>query len=76
MIGTFLHDIGHLVGEDQKLETMVSNGTNLGTKDHDKVGAAYLRNFGFPKNILGDAWSCIELIYPQDTNVIAKTGFN
>jgi predicted HD phosphohydrolase len=30
---------------------MVSNGTNLGTKDHDKVGAAYLRNFGFPKNI-------------------------
>jgi hypothetical protein len=39
-----LHDIGHLVGEDQKLETMVSNGTNLGTKDHDKVGAAYLRN--------------------------------
>jgi predicted HD phosphohydrolase len=55
VIGTFLHDIGHLVGEDQKLETMVSNGTNLGTKDHDKVGAAYLRNFGFPKNILGDA---------------------
>ena len=51
VIGTFLHDIGHLVGKDQKLETMVSNGTILGTKDHDEVGAAYLRNFGFPKNI-------------------------
>jgi hypothetical protein len=39
VIGTFLHDIGHLVGKDQKLETMVSNGTILGTKDHDEVGA-------------------------------------
>ena len=36
--------------------------------------SAWLFNDAF--SFLGDAWSCIELIYPQDTNVIAKTGFS
>ena len=43
----FLHDIGHLVGFMLELPQMDS----LGTCDHDRIGARYLRFAGFPQRL-------------------------
>jgi putative nucleotidyltransferase with HDIG domain len=47
VLAAFLHDIGHLVGFDQKLSQM----DKWGTEDHDRVGADYLRARGFSPRI-------------------------
>ncbi|XP_069118280.1 2-amino-1-hydroxyethylphosphonate dioxygenase (glycine-forming)-like [Argopecten irradians] len=53
VLAAFFHDIGHLVGTERGKESMVTSGTNLGAKDHDKVGGQFLRDLGFP-NIICD----------------------
>ncbi|XP_045176199.2 2-amino-1-hydroxyethylphosphonate dioxygenase (glycine-forming)-like [Mercenaria mercenaria] len=51
VVAAFLHDVGHLIGMDKGLPEMVTDGRNIGTKDHDIVGGQYLLNKGFPKFI-------------------------
>ncbi|KAL5009356.1 hypothetical protein ScPMuIL_014937 [Solemya velum] len=51
VVGSFLHDIGHLLGECHDSEKMVTNGVVLGAKDHDVVGAEYLHTLGFPDKV-------------------------
>lgn len=46
VLGAFLHDIGHLVGKDNHLEDMITDGVIIGTQDHDKVGEKFLRDLG------------------------------
>lgn len=46
ILGAFLHDIGHLVGKDNNLEDMVTDGMIVGTQDHDKVGEIFLKDLG------------------------------
>lgn len=47
ILGAFLHDIGHLLKHEQVTEAM---GT-YGVVNHEGVGAAYLRERGFPERI-------------------------
>ena len=47
IIGALLHDIGHLLDG----ENMYTDGLNLGVKNHEKIGADYLRNMGFDAKI-------------------------
>ncbi|XP_060568074.1 2-amino-1-hydroxyethylphosphonate dioxygenase (glycine-forming)-like [Ruditapes philippinarum] len=49
IVAAFLHDVGHLLGIDENLPEMVTDGENVGTKDHDVVGGKYLIDKGFPK---------------------------
>ncbi|XP_046551136.1 2-amino-1-hydroxyethylphosphonate dioxygenase (glycine-forming)-like [Haliotis rubra] len=49
VLGAFLHDIGHLVGQEQQLPKMVTNDVNLGAANHDTVGAKFLQDLGFPE---------------------------
>ncbi|KAK3083708.1 hypothetical protein FSP39_001812 [Pinctada imbricata] len=49
ILGAFLHDIGHLIGADQGLDRMVTDGVNLGANNHDVIGGEFLRQRGFPK---------------------------
>ncbi|XP_048259353.1 uncharacterized protein LOC124145915 [Haliotis rufescens] len=49
VIGAFLHDIGHLVGQEQQLPKMVTDDVNLGAVNHDTVGARFLQDLGFPE---------------------------
>ncbi|XP_071080883.1 2-amino-1-hydroxyethylphosphonate dioxygenase (glycine-forming)-like [Haliotis cracherodii] len=49
VIGAFLHDIGHLVGQEQQLPKMVTDDVNLGAVNHDTVGAKFLQDLGFPE---------------------------
>lgn len=42
-IAAFLHDIGHLIGIDQKSETM----DQYGIKDHEEITRSYLKECGF-----------------------------
>lgn len=51
ILGAFLHDIGHLVGFDGNVTLMVTDGQILGTKDHEIVGANFLRQCGFDSQI-------------------------
>ena len=46
ILGAFLHDVGHLVGKEKKLEDMVTDGVIIGTQDHDKVGEDFLKDLG------------------------------
>ena len=50
VIGAFLHDIGHLIGLENKMEAMGIHGS-LGIKNHEKVGEHFLRGLGFPKSV-------------------------
>lgn len=52
VLGAFLHDVGHLVGLDQQLERMITNGVALGAKNHEVVGEKYLQDLGFPSVIV------------------------
>lgn len=51
VLGAFLHDVGHLVGLEQKMESMSAFGKSLGTKTHEKVGEDFLKQLGFPKSV-------------------------
>ena len=42
ILACFLHDIGHLIGIENKLES-----DDFGVFDHEYVGAEYLKNIGF-----------------------------
>ena len=46
-IGAFLHDIGHLLKHEQFTEAM----GNFGVVNHEKIGAAFLRERGFSEKI-------------------------
>ena len=71
VISAFLHDIGHLVGLEQKnkgfaelemRDSNVLNGMSLGFVGHEGLGWSYLKNLGFPPLIC-------ELVY---SHVMAK----
>lgn len=48
VLGAFLHDVGHLlIFEDDEIEKM----GDLGAKDHEKLGAEFLRQLGYPELI-------------------------
>lgn len=47
VLAAFFHDIGHLIDEDESLDSM--NG--FGVVDHEGVGAQYLLNRGFSERI-------------------------
>ncbi|ESP02323.1 hypothetical protein LOTGIDRAFT_172204 [Lottia gigantea] len=51
IIGALLHDIGHLIGLDEQTASMVTEGEDLGAKDHDILGSDYLKQIGFPSKI-------------------------
>ena len=44
IIAAFLHDIGHLIDDNEKME-------NLGNLYHEDLGAFYLKKLGFPEDI-------------------------
>jgi len=47
ILASLLHDIGHLLSfENSSLEK-----DNFGTKEHEKIGANYLRNLGVSEEI-------------------------
>lgn len=48
VIGAFLHDIGHLLGHKQHAEEM----GGFGSKNHEGIGAGYLRSHGFGDRIV------------------------
>lgn len=47
ILSAFLHDIGHLLGDKNKLEQM----GHWGTENHDKIAENYLRDNGFPEKV-------------------------
>jgi 2-amino-1-hydroxyethylphosphonate dioxygenase (glycine-forming) len=47
VLAAFLHDIGHLCVSRSKENDMAG----LGTKNHQQIGADYLRELGFPEKI-------------------------
>lgn len=47
ILAAFFHDIGHLVGFMLNLKQM----DDLGTLDHDKIGASYLRHYKLPEQL-------------------------
>ncbi|XP_076354089.1 2-amino-1-hydroxyethylphosphonate dioxygenase (glycine-forming)-like [Tachypleus tridentatus] len=51
VLGALFHDIGHLVGMDEDLDTMVTNETCLGAQSHEVVGERFLKELGFPSTI-------------------------
>jgi len=52
IIAALLHDIGHILEMDTV--NAMGNGTtgNLGVKDHEKLGAEYLRKHNFPERVV------------------------
>jgi predicted HD phosphohydrolase len=52
VLGALLHDIGNLVGHDRTdVEKVIVNDVNIGPKDHDALGEAYLKQHGFPLDV-------------------------
>lgn len=47
VLGAFLHDIGHLLGHQQK----VANMQGFGAVNHEAIGAAYLQKHNFSERI-------------------------
>lgn len=47
VLGALLHDIGHMIGHQQQLQSM----DVFGAVDHEGIGAAYLREAGFSDRI-------------------------
>lgn len=45
ILAAFFHDIGHLFAQREKLEEM----GGFGVLDHEKIGADFLRDLGFPE---------------------------
>lgn len=50
-LAALLHDIGHLVALDDGLDTMVHKGVSYGGKDHEVVGANFLRKLGIKEDV-------------------------
>jgi predicted HD phosphohydrolase len=52
VLGALLHDIGNLVGhDDPTAEKIVVNDVNIGPKNHDQIGADFLKKHGFPHGV-------------------------
>lgn len=51
ILSAFLHDIGHLVGLQQNTESQMSNDISLGIKNHEELGANFLKDLQFPDAI-------------------------
>ena len=47
VLGAFLHDVGHLLHNQQQTESM----GNFGVVDHERIGAEYLKAKGFSERI-------------------------
>ncbi|RMG75265.1 MAG: HDIG domain-containing protein [Bacteroidetes bacterium] len=47
VVAAFLHDVGHLYAQDQPHEDMAE----FGVMSHDRIGADWLRQLGFPKPV-------------------------
>ncbi|WP_246255818.1 HD domain-containing protein [Cyclobacterium plantarum] len=45
ILAAFFHDLGHLFAQENELEEM----DGFGVMDHEKLGAEYLRELGFPE---------------------------
>ncbi|XP_033121014.1 2-amino-1-hydroxyethylphosphonate dioxygenase (glycine-forming)-like [Anneissia japonica] len=52
VLGALFHDIGHLVGLDRGLDRMVTDGFDLGTTGHERVGEEFLMQFGMPQEVV------------------------
>lgn len=48
IVAALLHDIGHLVGLEQNDMPMLNGDINLGIVGHEGIGAAFLKDCGFP----------------------------
>ncbi|XP_071494210.1 2-amino-1-hydroxyethylphosphonate dioxygenase (glycine-forming)-like [Diadema antillarum] len=51
ILGALFHDIGHLLGLQQGLERMVTDGVVLGAANHDVIGSQFLREQGLPEDV-------------------------
>ena len=51
ILAAFLHDIGHLLGLKLNKPQMKTSGIVYGVKDHEKLGADYLRSLGVSETI-------------------------
>jgi len=51
ILGAFLHDIGHLLGEKEGLEKMITGEIILGIQDHSLKGQQYLEGLGLKGDI-------------------------
>lgn len=49
VIAALLHDIGHLLHNNERMYD--TDGSDLGVKNHEQVGADYLASLGFPKKV-------------------------
>lgn len=47
ILAAFFHDIGHLLAQNEKMESM----GGFGVKRHEQIGADFLREVGFPERI-------------------------
>ena len=47
VLGAFFHDIGHLLGEKDGSEKMVTGDIHLGVQHHSTKGQHYLESLGF-----------------------------
>ncbi|RSH80152.1 hypothetical protein EHS25_007257 [Saitozyma podzolica] len=50
VVAALLHDVGQFLPYSTA-QDMISNGISVGRKSHEAVGAAYLRELGFPKKV-------------------------
>ena len=50
-MGAFFHDVGHVVGERQGLERMVTGDVVLGVQHHAERGRDYLESLGVTGNV-------------------------
>lgn len=48
IVATLLHDIGHLIGLENKDMSMMNGSENLGIVGHEGIGASYLEDCGMP----------------------------
>ncbi|XP_037073247.1 2-amino-1-hydroxyethylphosphonate dioxygenase (glycine-forming)-like [Pollicipes pollicipes] len=51
VLAALLHDIGHLFGQSEGAERMITGDVILGVANHERVGAQFLRAQGFPERV-------------------------
>lgn len=51
IIGAMLHDIGHLLGNEQGLTRMETGGVILGAANHETLGEKFLLDLGLPETV-------------------------
>ncbi|XP_072031106.1 2-amino-1-hydroxyethylphosphonate dioxygenase (glycine-forming)-like [Amphiura filiformis] len=49
ILGALFHDIGHLIGLEQNLPRMETQGIQLGIQNHEEMGAKFLKEHGLPE---------------------------